>query len=104
MTFTDPTSLAFFTASSGRATITPAMTATGTASPRHQRQSLHDHHRVGVRDGDRQLHVSPADAATETADATTETADAATDTNVSDAGEYRADRPASSKDAAHPDL
>ena len=32
MTFTDPTSLAFFTASSGRATITPAMTATGTAS------------------------------------------------------------------------
>src|SRR5271166_5071993 len=32
MTFTDPTSLAFFTASSGRATITPAMTATATAS------------------------------------------------------------------------
>jgi len=32
MTFTDPTSLAFFTASSGRATITPAMTATVTAS------------------------------------------------------------------------
>ena len=32
MTFTDPTSLAFFTASSGRATITPAMTATGSAS------------------------------------------------------------------------
>jgi hypothetical protein len=32
MTFTDPTSLAFFTASSGRATITPAMTATGHAA------------------------------------------------------------------------
>lgn len=32
MTFTDPTSLAFFTASSGRATITPAMTATAHAS------------------------------------------------------------------------
>src|SRR5271166_2813668 len=32
MTFTDPTSLAFFTASSGRATITPTMTAMATAT------------------------------------------------------------------------